>query len=392
MYAQNDDRHRKTAVARGGAMINPAQPYDALVIGGGFYGCCLALFLQQQGASVAILEKESELLTRSSYVNQARVHGGYHYPRSFTTALRSFVNFPRFLLDFAGCIDDSFQMIYAIARGSKVNAFQFHNFCKRVGAPISAAPTKIKRLFSPTMIEEVFCVREFAFDAVRLREKLRDRLEHAGVAIHYRSEVERAEGVEGGIRLLLTDGQALTTQHAFNCTYSQINSFLRASRLDMLPMKHEITEVALVQLPDALHGYGVTVMDGPFFSTMPFPARQLYSFTHVRYTPHEEWRDAHEPRNPHAYLATQTMQSHFPFMKRDAQRFLPMLAETQYVDSLYEVKTVLLQNEGDDGRPILLRHDYGIPHLSVIMGGKIDNIYDVLHAMNEFHGHARRVR
>ena len=65
-------------------------------------------------------------------------------------------------------------------------------------------------------------------------------------------------------------------------------------------------------------------------------------------------------------------------MIRDAQRYLPCLGKSRYVDSLFEVKTVLVKNEADDGRPILFRQNHGIKNFSIIMGGKIDNIYDIL--------------
>lgn len=366
--------------------------YDAIVIGGGFYGCSLALFLAKRYRSVAILEKEDDLLTRSSYVNQARVHGGYHYPRSFTTALRSLINMPRFLLDFRDCIDDSFKMIYAIARqDTKSNAFQFRKFCERIGAPISPASSAIKQLFDYKMIEDVFMVQEYAFDASRLRAKMQQRLEEAKVDVRLSQQVLKMAAVDGGLKLNLESGFEVFARQVYNCTYSQINHLLESSELPALPMKHEITEVALVQLPDELQGYGVTVMDGPFFSSMPFPARDAYSFTHVRYTPHENWVDSESSiSDPHKYLQSLNLQSNFAFMLKDAQRYMPILAHTKYLSSLYEVKTVLVQNEQDDGRPILLRSNYGLNGLTIVMGGKIDNIYDVLQALNEIHSQSQR--
>ncbi|MCI5763058.1 MAG: FAD-dependent oxidoreductase, partial [Actinobacillus porcinus] len=64
---------------------------SAVIIGGGFYGVNIALYLSQYKniKDIVILEKEAQLLSRASYVNQARIHNGYHYPRSFTTAYRS---------------------------------------------------------------------------------------------------------------------------------------------------------------------------------------------------------------------------------------------------------------------------------------------------------------
>ena len=63
--------------------------FDHIIIGGGFYGCCLALFLRSISRKVLLIEAEDQLLSRASRVNQARVHTGFHYPRSAATASAS---------------------------------------------------------------------------------------------------------------------------------------------------------------------------------------------------------------------------------------------------------------------------------------------------------------
>ena len=42
-------------------------------VGGGFFGCCLAAHLGRLGNSVAVIEREEDLLARASYRNQARI-------------------------------------------------------------------------------------------------------------------------------------------------------------------------------------------------------------------------------------------------------------------------------------------------------------------------------
>ena len=59
----------------------------------------------------------------------------------------------------------------------------------------------------------------------------------------------------------------------FCCGYAQTNAVAAASGLPVIPLKHELAEMALVEVPPALKQWGVTVMDGPFFSCMPFPTR-----------------------------------------------------------------------------------------------------------------------
>jgi glycine/D-amino acid oxidase-like deaminating enzyme len=363
---------------------NYPESYDAVVIGGGFYGCSVALFLAERFGRVLILEREGDLLRRASYVNQARVHNGYHYPRSFITALRSHINFPQFARDFGDCVDSSFEKVYAIARNSKVNAFQFRRVFADLGAPIKAAPARIKKLFDPQLIEEVFAVEEYAFDAVKLRDLLKARLAEAKVLTRYGAEVRRLSArPDDGLLVHLDDGSALAARHVFNCTYAALNRVLHDSNLPLLPLKHEVAEIALVEVPDELKRVGVTVMDGPFFSAMPFPARGLHSLSHVRYTPHESWSDRDNYRDSYDHFRRFRRESKAVFMIKDSRRYLPLLGAARHVDSLFDLKTVLLENEVDDGRPILYRRDYGLKNFSLVMGGKIDNIYDILETLKQ---------
>jgi hypothetical protein len=64
-------------------------------------------------------------------------------------------------------------------------------------------------------------------------------------------------------------------------------------------------------------------------------------------------------------------------------RYVPAVLHAKYVDSLFEVKTILVKNEGDDGRPILFEKHQELPGCYSVLGGKIDNIYDVLEKLNE---------
>jgi glycine/D-amino acid oxidase-like deaminating enzyme len=358
--------------------------YDVAVIGGGFFGCMIALRLRGSYARVVVLEANDRLLGRASYHNQARVHNGYHYPRSTLTAVRSRVNFPRFVADFSDCIDASFDKYYAVARTfSKVSARQFRQFFERVGAPIALAPERISRLFDPQLIEEVFSVQEYAFNAATLAERLTNLLADAGVEIRLGTEVQSIKRQSlGEIGLCCTTAERTSEVSAlqvFNCTYSRMNHVLTNSGMPPIPLKHELTELALVQVPEALQGLGITVMCGPFFSVMPFPPRGLHTLSHVRYTPHEAWTEpSANSSDPYGRLAGAHLRSNFPFMMRDAARYLPIIAGSVLVDSLWEIKTVLPASETDDSRPILMRKHHGIPNLHCVLGAKIDNVYDAL--------------
>lgn len=358
---------------------------DAVIIGGGFYGAAIAIYLAQQRGlkRVVLLERELKLLCRASYHNQARVHNGYHYPRSFTTAFRSRVNLPKFVRDWPEAVKQDFTKLYAIARrNSKVTAKQFERFCHEIGAKIEPAEAAQQKLFEPRLIESVFLVEEYAFDSTRLAAWAQQELHESGVEVRFSTRamtVSRDRGSELLVTTVDTDGNpgALHCRFVFNCTYSGLNQLAGEFPGTLTRLKHEITEMALVKAPPALEGLGVTVMDGPFFSMMPFPARGLHTLSHVRYTPHFSWQDE-GGHDPYKKLQDYARESRVDRMLRDVGRYMPAVLDAKYADSLFEVKTILQKNEGDDGRPILFEKHAELPGCYSILGGKIDNIYDVL--------------
>lgn len=351
--------------------------YDVAVIGGGFYGCMLALYFKKNFKNVILIEKEEDLLLKASYNNQARIHNGYHYPRSFVTAFRSHVNYDRFISDFKNCVEDNFQMTYAIAaNNSKITTSQFMKFCQQIGSPISVAPLKIKNLFNSRLIEEVFLVEEAVFNAAKLRSTLKEKLKSAKIKVKYSSEVIKITPQDKGILLHLRNGEKISGNRVFNCTYAGINNILQNSSLPTLPFKYELTQMPLLEVPKELKKLGITIMDGPFFSIMPFPDKKLHTLHHVRYTPLISSIKTHDS-------IKSTLPTSVIYMIKDAQRFVPALKNAEYKGSLYEMKTVLMINESSDARPILFKKDYKLDDFYVVMGGKIDNIYDILKSLND---------
>jgi glycine/D-amino acid oxidase-like deaminating enzyme len=362
------------------------------IIGGGFFGLYLAEDMAKKGAVVDVFEKGESCMQRASYVNQARVHNGYHYPRSVLTALRSRVSFPRFCEEFPECVVDDFEKYYMV--GSilgKVTANQFERFCERIGASCEPAPKQITKLVNPRLIEAVFKTREFAFDSVKLRDRMLERIEQAGVRLHLSTTVCSVAKIEAGLRVKIQDAagaeETLEVHDVFNCTYAMLNGVQTEPPIAPIPLKHELTEMCLVEVPDVLKKAAITVMCGPFFSVMPFPPKGLHSFSHVRYTPHAEWHESSAADlargAPYSIFDQSEKKTAWSHIRRDAERYMPILGECRYDHSIWEVKTVLPKSEKDDSRPILFKPNYGIDGYHCVMGGKIDNVYDAVSVIEQ---------
>jgi glycine/D-amino acid oxidase-like deaminating enzyme len=365
--------------------------HSVIVIGGGFYGALVALMLRERGCPVVLLEQEDNLMERASLRNQARVHGGYHYPRSLMTAFRSRVNYPRFVEDFRECIYDRFEHIYAVARRfSKIGARQFRMFMERIGSPLKPVPAHLAALMRSAMVEDAWVVEEVAFNATALRGIISERLRRADVEVRLATCAESVH-TDGDTVIVRTESSGvfrdLRAGHVFDCTYGALNRLRTKAGWTRIPVKHELAEMCLVEVPPELGHIGLTVMCGPFFSLFPYPAREnLYTLSHVRYTPHLSWDQTAElPRMSPAELARRAgRESAFPLMVRDAARYLPAIAGCRFVDSIWEIKSVLPQNEGDDGRPILFNPAPECPRFVSVMGGKLDNVYDLPRELDGF--------
>lgn len=98
---------------KGRMTMKQGKKYDKIMIGAGLYGLYAAYFCARCGQHVLVLECEDAPFKRATYINQARVHQGYHYPRSLSTAMKSAGYFARFNKDYGFCINREFQKVYA---------------------------------------------------------------------------------------------------------------------------------------------------------------------------------------------------------------------------------------------------------------------------------------
>jgi len=355
--------------------------FDSVVIGGGFYGSTVALALAGSGAKVALLESADDILQRASSTNQARVHTGYHYPRSILTGLRSRVNCRRFLDEFDDCIERGFRHYYAVARRhSNVTAGQFEAFCRRIDAPLREAPAAVRGWFDRRLIERVYEVDEWTFDANRLKARTFARLERAGIDVYLGTAARRISAAAGALAVDMAStgngaSDRLIADWVFNCTYARTNDLLRDSELEPVALRLELAEIALMEPPSELEQVGLTVVCGPFFSTLPCPSTGLHSLSHVRYTPHCAWQEGPDETPPSR--RPEQRSSRFFHMVKDAGRYVPLLKGARYVRSWFDVKALLPESELSDSRPILIQRSRRLPGVVSILGGKIDNVYDL---------------
>ena len=366
--------------------------YDRIIIGAGLYGLYSALYSLKQGLRVLVLEYDDEPFKRATYINQARVHQGYHYPRSLSTAIRSAGYFERFCRDYDFCINGEFDQIYATSsQYSWTDGEQFKEFCRAAGIPCEELP--VGNYFKPGMCDGAFRTREYTYDARILRDHFLDRLSEYPDSLRLKYGVRINEIVRSDDSYIIReeDGSEYRTGFVLNSTYAGVNQILGLIGADRFAIKYELCEIILCETNDRLKDIGITVMDGPFFSVMPFGKTGYHSLTSVTFTPHSTCYDAVPSfacqMNSGGFCSKERMgncndcpakpASAFPYMYNLAGKYMLDDFGLTYKSSLFSMKPILLSSEIDDSRPTVIRVSSEAPIFVSVLSGKINTVYDL---------------
>ena len=365
--------------------------YDKIIIGAGLYGLYSALFCGKRGQKVLVLECDPTPFRRATYINQARVHQGYHYPRSISTAMKSAGYFERFNKDYDFCINREFEQIYATSsRYSWTNGDQFKKFCE--AADIPCEELNPERYFKKGMCDGAFLTREYTYDAMILRDYFLDKLQGLdNVEIQYDVDIIRIEKSQDSYQIYTGGGSKYQAGFLLNASYAGTNQILEMAGFEKFGIKYELCEIILCNVNDNLEHYGFTVMDGPFFSIMPFGKTVLHSLTSVTFTPHAASYEGLPvfdcQKTSEGYCSISHLgncndcpakpDTAFSYMASLARKYLKDDYWFCYKSSLFSMKPILMSSEIDDSRPTVIRIYSKNPTFVGVLSGKINTVYDL---------------
>ncbi|MBE7069864.1 MAG: FAD-binding oxidoreductase [Ruminococcaceae bacterium] len=372
--------------------------YDKIIIGGGLYGLYSALYCCRKGQKILVLECDEKPFSRATFINQARVHQGYHYPRSLSTALKTAEYYERFIKDFGFCINSEFDQIYATSVNySWSDRKQFLEFCKAAGIPCEELCAG--NYFKSGMCDGVFRTRECTYDAMILKDYFLAELEKFGSAfeIRYGAKIKTIEKDGKSFVIGLESGDSFESGFVLNAAYAGANQILDIAGFERFKIKYELCEIILCEVNDDLKDIGFTVMDGPFFSIMPFGKTGLHSLTSVTFTPHNtSFGDISgfacvEKSQGHCTLerlgncnsCPARPESAWPYMAGLARKYMLDNYEFKYKQSLFSMKPILMSSEITDSRPTVIRTYSKEPSFVGVLSGKINTIYDLNEVLDD---------
>ncbi|KAF9883354.1 hypothetical protein FE257_003570 [Aspergillus nanangensis] len=241
------------------------------IIGGGWYGCHIALELKKDGHDVEIFDKSGQIFDGISGTFGIRLHKGPHYPRSKMTRDTCRKDYSHFCRLYPNLLIHHERAMYGHSKldahgfPNKVTQEHFHNVChespecevldhKAEGWP------EVNALYS--LDENSVVVGE------SLREAIQANLEQAGIKVQLNCEVHGVQQCEGHVRVHLNN-----SSHEYDIA---INATAYASLIpnDLLPDNIGVayqSAIGLVyeDLSPGKKPFSFIIMDGAYPCIMP---------------------------------------------------------------------------------------------------------------------------
>lgn len=225
------------------------------ILGGGWYGCHLAVAMLRAGHDVELHEKADHLFAGASGGNPARCHLGFHYPRSGLTQDACQMHHREFMAEYGALTMPVPLNVYAVADHDSLVDFSTY-----------------RRAFQGRV--EFITIRPEEFGLRNVEGAMMTGERHVIISMARDYFTNMLDGiVKYGVSPILVDDPRW--ELTIDCTFCANDE----ERID----RFEPCVTVLLNGPTMR---AVTIMDGPFGSIYPWDhVKQLCSLTSARYTP-----------------------------------------------------------------------------------------------------------
>lgn len=234
------------------------------IIGGGFYGCVIALRLREYGINIDLFERRSELLTGAILSNQHRLHLGFHYPRCDFTISQAIASFNVFCDEYPTAVEDIPDNYYCIRSDGNVSGDEYKDKMLQHSLQFSETSTP-GQIWDKESVSLSIRVPEKMIKLSELRRCVLAQIEASSVNVILDAERTPSD--------LVND-----YDFVINCTYTDPGAD------SSLKTKSELAVMLVAKSPESWIGRAITIMDGGFCSVYP-AGPGLHTISSVTYTP-----------------------------------------------------------------------------------------------------------
>jgi len=312
------------------------------VVGAGLFGIIIANKLAQIG-KVDLYEKENDILSAASGINQFRLHRGYHYPRSPETVRSNIESLNSFQKEFRKTIIRNVSHYYCIAkRDSFTTSQEYIDFCKRNNLEFTRADFG---LVNKDKIDLCIKVKEQLIDPKKLKNLMLKKIERPNLKLFLGKSADQK---------ILKDYDRVII-----CTYASINSLIE--KRYQQNYQYEICEKIVIRLPQTFKKKSIVILDGPFMCMDPYGSTGNHLLGNVVHAIHFS-NTGKQPIIHSKFknllnrgIITNPPFSNFKKFLESTAAFIPDIKKAKYVGSMFTVRTVLPNKEKTDERPTIIR-------------------------------------
>ena len=321
------------------------------VLGGGWYGCHIAKTLLAEGYDVELHEKAARLFSGASGGNPARLHLGFHYPRSRLTRAASQEHYLAFMEQYGQLTRAVPVNLYCIAAHDSL--LDFGTYRQVLQGELEFITVESPSDFGLTNIEGALLTGERHIVIHKAREYYERQLD--GI-VRYETPPEDRDDFDWTI----------------DCTF--------CARDNAAIDRYEPCITVLLEGPTHR---AITIMDGPFPSIYPWDEdRGLSSLTSASLTPFSKSLKTHEEAT--AVLNSQTVETirerSLAMVKQIAHFYPAVLDEYRVAD--YKLTIRAQPRSGADARLVDIVQT--APRTLRIRAGKIDAILHAREMLKEW--------
>lgn len=325
---------------------------NVLVVGGGIFGCSIAIELSKSGFETTLIEKSGAILSQATKNNHNRIHYGYHYPRSIETASQSLDGLVSFLMTYKGAVITDFPNYYAIAKEhSRIQPEKYESFCDRVGISYRREYPSPKDL-NPEMVLSSLRVEEPIYDWNTLNQIIQTELIKSGVKVELNTPFSPDH---------------LRYDFIINCSYSGINGVNEIAGVPKFKFRSQ--DVIIPTFKWNRPKIGLTVMDGPFCSIMPKGNEEnRFLLYHAKYSILEESMG-------NEMTFTSDIDKNLKLIREDASRYFPAIKEVEFEENWRAIRSIPVSPNDERLSRIITYIDK--PNFITVFSGKVSTCIKV---------------
>ena len=244
-------------------------------------------------------------------------------------------------------------------------------FCKELGIPFKNINSKDLPIRLEGVGSGISC-DEVVYDCEILRDIVKESIKNNNINISLKSRVDEIRKIDNLFTLKTTSGEEVDADVVINATYGASNYLTEQLGILVPERQYEYTAVPIIELD--IDKIGITIMDGPFLTILPFGTTNKFLLYHVDLSVIDsevstklnlEWLV--KETSP---LSKINKEEYFNMMIKQCKNFIPVLKNSKLIDFLEGPRMVLPRSDHSDARPSLITETNNYIE---VFSGKIDH-------------------